>query len=370
MQLREKGGIVHGMDGKDAALELLMLMESGDEAAFVERARSLAGDGRDLGADGRELLKLAVDRGSEAIATLFEPQRLYRVEPGGRSRGIVPEKQAHRRRESKREGDYGIGRHARGPVECIGDHMSANHPDADADDSADQAQYHRLDQKLTKHVATASTDRLPQSDLACPLRDRYQHDVHDADAADNERHGRNRREEALHGRGRLSDRLRNLGGTSQVEVVVDAGAEVVALAQQGRDVSLSLIDDDPQFWFPYTSCTRVSACGVTLVTVVTWSRMPSKSASVRVFVPNAPVCTPLRFTPPASIQIMLTPMFVIACSMRADAPSPIAMTQMTAPTPMMMPSIVSSQLVLPQGFQRDVMDHQHVHIPPQGTDRT
>ena len=62
-----KGGIVHGMDGKDAALELLLLMEAGDEPAFVERARSLAGDGRDPGADGRELLKLAVDRGSEAM---------------------------------------------------------------------------------------------------------------------------------------------------------------------------------------------------------------------------------------------------------------------------------------------------------------
>src|SRR5207237_6603609 len=47
-----------------------------------------------------------------------------------------------------------------------------------------------------------------------------------------------------------------------------------------------------------------------------------------------------RFTPPASTQIMLAPIFVIARSTLAEAPSPMAMTQITAPTPMMIPSIV------------------------------
>src|SRR5438874_1732989 len=39
---------------------------------------------------------------------------------------------------------------------------------------------------------------------------------------------------------------------------------------------------------------------------------------------------------------MFAPMFVIARSTLACAPSPIATTQMTAPTPMMMPNIVSA----------------------------
>ena len=38
---------------------------------------------------------------------------------------------------------------------------------------------------------------------------------------------------------------------------------------------------------------------------------------------------------------MLAPILVIARSTLADAPSPIATTQITAPTPMMMPSIVN-----------------------------
>src|SRR5215831_514780 len=68
--------------------------------------------------------------------------------------------------------------------------------------------------------------------------------------------------------------------------------------------------------------------------------MASKSPSVRLLVWPLPVRTPFLFTPPASTHTMFAPMLAIARSIVADAPSPIATTQMTALTPMMMPSEV------------------------------
>ena len=66
------------------------------------------------------------------------------------------------------------------------------------------------------------------------------------------------------------------------------------------------------------------------------------SATVSVRVPPAPVRTPLRLTPPASTQTRFAPMLAIAVRTWAEAPSPIAIVQITALTPMMTPSIVST----------------------------
>ena len=57
----------------------------------------------------------------------------------------------------------------------------------DADDAADHAQGHRLDQELKQDVAAAGADRHADADLARPLGDADEHDVHDADAADEQR---------------------------------------------------------------------------------------------------------------------------------------------------------------------------------------
>jgi hypothetical protein len=49
-------------------------------------------------------------------------------------------------------------------------------------------QHQRFDHELREHVAVARPDRKPEADLARPLGHRHQHDVHDADAADEQRH--------------------------------------------------------------------------------------------------------------------------------------------------------------------------------------
>jgi hypothetical protein len=49
---------------------------------------------------------------------------------------------------------------------------------------AERRQDHRLDQELQQHLALQRTDGQAQADFAGTFGDADQHDVHDADAAD------------------------------------------------------------------------------------------------------------------------------------------------------------------------------------------
>ena len=44
----------------------------------------------------------------------------------------------------------------------------------------------RFDEELQQHVARHGADREARTDLARPLRHRHEHDVHDADTADDQ----------------------------------------------------------------------------------------------------------------------------------------------------------------------------------------
>ena len=57
----------------------------------------------------------------------------------------------------------------------------------DADQSADDGDQHGLRQELTNNVGLACTDGAANTDFARALEHRGQHDVHDADAADQQR---------------------------------------------------------------------------------------------------------------------------------------------------------------------------------------
>ena len=59
---------------------------------------------------------------------------------------------------------------------------SAEHPEQ----TTEEGDGHRLDEELDQDVRLAGADRLADADLARPFGHRYQHDVHDADAADQE----------------------------------------------------------------------------------------------------------------------------------------------------------------------------------------
>ena len=111
--------------------------------------------------------------------------------------------------------------------------------DPDAHEPADRRQGHGLHQELGEDVPPARPDGHPEADLAGPLGHRHQHDVHDADAADQERDGRDRRQQHRHDAGRFLLGREHLGEDADLEVVVLARLQPVALPQDGPDLLLA-----------------------------------------------------------------------------------------------------------------------------------
>src|SRR5688500_6325856 len=87
------------------------------------------------------------------------------------------------------------GRDERGGMECeapagdLADEGRDAKAHGDADQPAEQRQGQCLDEELGEDVAAARTDGLADADLAGPLADGHQHDVHDPDAAHDQRDG-------------------------------------------------------------------------------------------------------------------------------------------------------------------------------------
>src|SRR3546814_8707175 len=78
------------------------------------------------------------------------------------------------------------------------DVCSSDLAEHDADDAAAGRDHHRFGEKLQAHLARAGAHRHAQADFADALGHRHQHDVHDADAADQQRnagHGAEQRSE-------------------------------------------------------------------------------------------------------------------------------------------------------------------------------
>ena len=76
------------------------------------------------------------------------------------------------------------------------------------------------------------------ADLARALGDRYQHDVHDADAADQKADASDGAEHAGHGRGGAGHGVRNLGHVADGEVVLAVGCDTARVAQDVFDAGL------------------------------------------------------------------------------------------------------------------------------------
>ena len=112
-------------------------------------------------------------------------------------------------------------------------------PEADSDHAADRRERDRLDQELSEDVAGARAEREAHSDLARPLGDRDEHDVHDADPSDHQRDGgdasEERREEPRHA---LKQRL-DLARIADGKVVVSAGDDVAATTQMSVSCSFA-----------------------------------------------------------------------------------------------------------------------------------
>src|ERR1041384_4796058 len=96
-----------------------------------------------------------------------------------------------------------------------------------------------------------------------------------------------------------------------------------------------------QFPSPPTTCAKVATTGDTPVSSVLSLLSAAASSSVRRVEVPAPWLTAPVVVAPGVITIRLVPRLLIRCWIWALAPWPIATITITAPTPMMMPSIVS-----------------------------
>ena len=131
-----------------------------------------------------------------------------------------------------------VGVEGEAPAGELADAGRHEQADGDADEAAEQRQGQGLDEELGEDVPAARADGLADADLAGPLADRDQHDVHDPDAADDER---DRGDPAEQQGQRAADRrggLEQLGLVEDAEVVVVGGRQLVAVAQERGDLGV------------------------------------------------------------------------------------------------------------------------------------
>ena len=125
---------------------------------------------------------------------LIPSQRLDGVELGGFSGRKIAKYDA--RQKGTREGDdYRCHREDHAPARNRGGSQTATKADNDARQAADEANHYGLGKKLKQHVEAACANRHANADFAGSFGDRDQHDVHHANAADNERDHGNRRQQ-------------------------------------------------------------------------------------------------------------------------------------------------------------------------------
>src|ERR1051326_4284361 len=101
----------------------------------------------------------------------------------------------------------------------------------DADAAAEAGKDDRFDEELQQDVAAPRADGLSDADLARPLRHRDEHDVHDADAADEQGDADDRSHDHGGGGERFGDHLQDLFLREHAEVVFLIFFQVVACAE-------------------------------------------------------------------------------------------------------------------------------------------
>ena len=109
-------------------------------------------------------------------------------------------------------------------------------PQQNPQSPADQAQDNRLDQELAENVTGPRSDGHAQPDLARSLGHRDQHDVHDPDAADDQRDQSHAKQQIGHQSCRLRERIAHLGHVPDSEIVRLAGTNVMTLTQHVGDL--------------------------------------------------------------------------------------------------------------------------------------
>src|SRR6266566_220476 len=112
----------------------------------------------------------------------------------------------------------------------------------DPNDAADGTQRHGFDEELRENVGPMRAHGHAHTDLARPFGHAHEHDVHDADTTNHQRHAGDCAEEDRHyarcGRGSFGDLLLVANG----EIVIVPWPDVVPLSKQRDDLLLGSFD--------------------------------------------------------------------------------------------------------------------------------
>src|SRR5207247_551380 len=101
-----------------------------------------------------------------------------------------------------------------------------------------------------------------------------------------------------------------------------------------------------QFWFPAATCVVETTSSLTPATPGHSRRIAAASSIFKVPAPPQPVRMPLEVVLPEKIRMTFCPRLAICASTCALAPLPIPTIAITAPTPMIIPSAVSTERIL------------------------
>ena len=167
------------------------------------------------------------------------PQRLDRVELCRTAGGDVAEDDADGGGEGEGE-QVDAGAEQEGQRQQVRQAVTGDEGEQQADQSAERGQYHRFSEELHQHFFFQRADGEADADFARALGYGHQHDVHDADAADQQADGGDRAEQGGHGADGAGEGFGDFLGVQHIEVVVLVVRQFAPLAHQQFDLAAHL----------------------------------------------------------------------------------------------------------------------------------
>src|SRR5690625_2429583 len=128
-------------------------------------------------------------------------------------------------------------RHYKGHAKLAGHQSGAAQPQRHAKHTAKRGQHNGFHQKLGQHIAAARAYGQPDANFARAFGYRHQHDVHDADAANQQADGRNAAQQQAHGGGGFGQRIQDVLGVAHAKIVVHGRLDPAPLAQQRLNIA-------------------------------------------------------------------------------------------------------------------------------------
>src|SRR5262249_7889607 len=141
------------------------------------------------------------------------------IQAGGFARRIEAEEDTYGSREYNGSENRGGG-NQNAPLQSFTNQKRDAGAEQNANRSTHDAQHHSFQQKLLLHVVFGGADRHAYTNLSRPLSDGNQHDVHDADTADDQRDTGNRCEQQGHDLGGLICELGNVREIADEEIII------------------------------------------------------------------------------------------------------------------------------------------------------